>query len=279
MAQSYTNWEAIIVDDGSTDDSVAVIKEIIGEDERFTFIQRSENKGCGYTKRECAKHAKGEISGFLDPDDTILEDALQIMVDEHKDHPDVAIITSRYALVDMKLNFIENGSHGSAIPNDKSYLTFGKGALTAFASFKQQLYDKTEGIDPNMKRAVDQDLYYKMEEQGEHLFLDKVLYNYRIHENSISNNENLYKAEYWHFYAIMNAYKRRKRLGLKLDNFSQNYASEYASRYYLTRFRELKHSKKTTSKFYFIWKAIHASPFHQFKHKIKSLLLLILGRI
>ena len=70
--------------------------------------------------------------------------------------------------------FIENDSHSSAIPKNKSYLTYGLGALTHFATFKQIMYLKSGGINPSMKRAVDQDLYYRMEEQGGHLFLENL---------------------------------------------------------------------------------------------------------
>jgi len=178
LAQTYTNWEAIIVDDGSTDDSVAIIKQIIGDDSRFKILLNKENKGCGYTKNKCAELATGEISGFLDPDDALKPDALELMVALHKKFNDVAIITSKYELVDLEMNFIENGPHGGVIPENKSYLTYGKCVLTHFATFRQNKYKQTVRIDPKMKRAVDQDLYYKMEEQGQHLFLDKVLYRY-----------------------------------------------------------------------------------------------------
>ena len=87
-----------------------------------------------------------------------------------------------------------------------------------------------------MKRAVDQDLYYKLEEQGKHLFVDKVLYHYRIHENSISANENLYKAQYWHFYAMVKAYKRRKQFNLSIDNFTALQIKKLKSNYYFSRF-------------------------------------------
>lgn len=51
MAQTYPNWEAIIVDDCSTDDSVEQMRKIVGNDPRFKIFVNEENKGCGYTKR------------------------------------------------------------------------------------------------------------------------------------------------------------------------------------------------------------------------------------
>ncbi|TJY32894.1 glycosyltransferase family 2 protein [Pontimicrobium aquaticum] len=279
IQQTLNNWEVIIVDDASTDNSIDVIKELINDDKRFKFYQNKKNKGCGFTKRRCAELANGELLGFLDPDDALKPNALEVMVLAHNKFKNASIITSRYEIVDLQLNFLKEGVVGSKIPSGKSYLTFGKGALTAFATFKNEAYKKTNGIDPLMKRAIDQDLYYKLEEQGEHIFTDMILYLYRIHENSISCNDNLYKANYWHFYAINKAYKRRKKLKLEIDNFSKKYMSKYRSNYYLSRFEKLKFSKKHQAKFYFLGKAFFSNPSHKFILKFKSFLLLIIGRI
>lgn len=279
IQQTYTNWEVIIVDDASTDNSVSVIQQLVLQDNRFKLFQNKENEGCGFTKRRCAKRANGEVLGFLDSDDAIKPNALETMILAHKKFEGASIITSRYELVDLQLNFIKDGTIGSKVSSGKSYLTFGKGALTAFATFKNTAYIKTIGLDRLMKRAVDQDLYYKIEEQGEHQFLNKSLYLYRINENSISNNSNIYKAEYWQFYAINKAYKRRKKMKSKIDNFSKKYMRKYRSNYYLSRFEKLKSSKKYQAKFYFLGKSFFANPFHKFEIKFKSLLLLIVGRI
>jgi hypothetical protein len=67
-----------------------------------------------------------------------------------------------------------------------------------------------------MKRAVDQDLYLKLEEKGEVVFIPAALYLYRHNGNSISLNKNEYKAQAWHIYANSNACKRR---GLSLDDY------------------------------------------------------------
>jgi len=279
LPQTYTNWEVIIIDDGSTDDSVQVIKAIIGNDNRFKLFRNTENNGCGYTKNKCVEFSKGAVLGFLDPDDALTPNALQVMVSAHILYKEAAIITSKYEMVDLEMNFKSASLYGSDVPKGKSYLTHASGALTHFVTFKKKQYLQSVGIDPKMKRAVDQDLYYKLEEQGNHVFINKILYHYRIHENSISCNDNLYKAEYWHFYAINNAYKRRKKLKLNVDNFSKEYMSLYNSNYYLKRFAKLKFTKKVEAKFYFLGKAFLANPRHEFILKLKSSLLLIVGRI
>ena len=272
LNQDYQNWEVIIVDDCSTDDSIAVITDIISSDARFKLFSNPVNKGCGYTKNKCAQLASGSILGFLDPDDAITSDALTIMVEKHNDNPDAAIITSKYDLVDLDMNFRSLGSHGESLPLEKSYLTYGKGALTAFATFKNEFYLKTVGIDPKMTRAVDQDLYFKLEEQGKHFFIDKVLYHYRIHEKSISANQNLFKAQYWHFYAMIKAYERRRRFDLSAHNFTLLEIKKLKSNYYFSRFERAKSMQKFWSKYYFFCKSIQAFPRYNIKFKLKAIL-------
>lgn len=270
--QSYYNWEVIIVDDFSTDDSVEVIKQIIGDDIRFKLFLNKENRGCGFTKNKCAELATGEILGFLDPDDALKCDALKIMVEEHIQNKEVSIITSKFEIVDLNLKFIEIGKQGASIENGKSYLTDVQGKLTHFATFKKERYDATEGIDVTMKRAVDQDLYYKLEEQGGHLYIDRPLYMYRIHEGSISANENVYKAKYWHFYAMLAAYERRKSLNLKIDNFTKYQIKKIKSNYFMTRFERAKKMGRIFVKYHFLFKAIWIMPFYKLKYKLKSIL-------
>ena len=211
LNQTYPDWKVIIVDDGSNDNSIDVIKGIIGEDKRFKLFKNKKNKGCGYTKNRCANLANGVILGYLDPDDSIKNSALAEMINVHVAHPEVALVTSKYDKYDKQMNFVGECDHASAIPKGYSYLTYGSAALTHFASFKKDFFLKTSGLDIRMKRAVDQDLYFKLEEKGEHLFLDKPLYNYRLHPEGISQSNNVFSAERWHFYAKKKAFNRRRK--------------------------------------------------------------------
>ena len=274
IEQTYGDWEAIIVDDCSTDNSVELIKKIIKEDDRFKLYQNKKNRGCGYTKRKCAELAKGEILGFLDPDDSLVPEALEEMVNLHKSKPDVAIITSKYELVDEEMEYLRECDHGEPIPEDRSYLTFERGAMTHFATFKRRFYEQTDGIDAGMKRAVDQDLYFRLEERGASIFLDKVLYRYRIHSGGISQRKNLYKAQYWHFLAKMKAYGRRRSQDGQ-DNFSCEEVRQMKSVYFLQRFERSKLNRNFLSQFYFLVKSLKVAPSHKFKYKVKSLINLI----
>lgn len=222
--QSYTNWEIIIVDDRSTDNSTELYKSF-DDDGRIKVFVNDRNMGCGYTKRECVSYADGDICGFLDPDDVLAENAIQIMVAEHAKHPDASLINSTCYTTDEHLNVVSISPYGCSIPHDQTFLTFRKG-ITAFATFKKKSYERTEGIDPIMLRAVDHDLYYKLEEVGNVFFVNKPLYYYR--QNTSGNislgEENMLKAHAWDIYSMVNACKRR---GISIEDNALKYIDEF----------------------------------------------------
>ena len=222
--QSYHDWEIVIVDDCSTDNSVDVYKKLEGDDKIHVFFN-SSNMGCGYTKRKCVENANGDICGFLDPDDILTEDALQIMVTEYEKHPDASLINSTCYTTDENLNVVSVSPYGCSIPQNQTFLSYRKG-ITAFATFRKKCYEQTVGIDPIMLRAVDHDLYYKLEEVGSVYYIDKPLYYYR--QNTTGNislgEENMLKAHAWDIYSMVNACKRR---GISIEENALKYISEF----------------------------------------------------
>lgn len=210
--QTHDDWEAIIVDDCSTDNSFDIICKITNGDPRAKIFKNESNQGCGYTKRRCAELATADIFGFLDPDDTINENALELMRNEFQKNENAVLIYSKHKVCD---EFLVNSNMTYELKQVDSFDSMyfnSSGIISAFACFKKSAYRKTEGIDPYMLRAVDQDLYLKLYEVGEVVALNEYLYNYRIHSNGISTgnqSSNISLAIYWQWFAINSAAKRR----------------------------------------------------------------------
>ena len=216
-AQTYTHWEIVIVDDGSTDNSNELFVELV-EDQRIRVFRNEENRGCGFTKRKCLEEAKGEICGFLDADDRLTENALEVMVEAHKKHPECSLIYSQFYFSDPQLNIIAISEHQRSFSKGESFLTgHSTCAISQFATLKKSFYDKTEGMDGFLRIAEDVDLYLKLEEVGETLFLPMPLYYYRINTgNNVSLVEhNRNKSLGWDVIARAAACKRR---GLPIED-------------------------------------------------------------
>lgn len=220
LKQTYKNIEIIIVDDASTDNSLAIIKSKIKNIPPAKLILNSRNKGCGYTKNRCVQEAKGTICGFVDPEDTIAVNAVEVMINKHEENINASMVFSNYFHCNERLEIISlrKPKIKEGIVN---FSQLYERKINHFATFKRELYLTTEGIQKDLKRAVDQDLYIKLEEVGAVYYVDKNLYFYRYHDKGISAFGNNYKALYWYFQVKDKTCTRR---GLfKEDYFSDEY--------------------------------------------------------
>src|SRR5690606_14242377 len=79
VSQSYTNLEAVIVDDGSTDGSPALVEAIAATDGRCTVVTQP-NAGLGAARNTGVRHATGEFLAFFDSDDLLMPGAYEAMM-------------------------------------------------------------------------------------------------------------------------------------------------------------------------------------------------------
>lgn len=208
--QTYTNWEIILVDDVSIDDSRKLYKEL-EHDKRIHIYYNEQNQGCGFTKHRCAELANGELCGFLDPDDALTENALEVMALYHLSNENVSLLSSRFFYCDEELVVYDESSEKESLPIGMSFLEYQSAAVTHFVTYKNALYKKTNGINPFLLRAVDHDLYYLLEEVGDILFVNECLYFYRTNTGlNISLGDNYVKSVLWDFISMVDACKRRK---------------------------------------------------------------------
>jgi glycosyltransferase involved in cell wall biosynthesis len=244
LCQTYTNWEVILVDDASTDEFEEAIKPYVN-DPRIKVYHNKKNHGCGYTKRRCAKNSGGAILGFLDPDDSLTPEAIKTMVDAHTANPACSLIYSTHYICDETLTIKRIADYTRPLPPDSSYLLIGDGSIHHFVSFKKQSYDQTEGISANNKKAVDQDLYYLLEEAGNVLFIPQPLYYYRIHPGAISNAGQGKKATIAHYTIIEQACRRRIN-SIRSANLpgAARLIKKYRTRYYKIRILNSFRKKK-----------------------------------
>jgi glycosyltransferase involved in cell wall biosynthesis len=236
QVQTCTDWEVILVDDASTDDFEKIIAGWRW-DRRIRIFKNARNEGCGYTKRRCAELASGSLLAFLDPDDALTPGALAVMAEAHRQHPSCSLIHSTHYICDPELNVRRVADYPRALPPDTPYLLLSDGRVHHFATFRKASYRLTEGLSPLHRKAVDQDLYYKLEEVGKILFIDQPLYFYRIHAGSISNAGKERETSCAHYSIIMAACLRRMK--------NKEVKKIYRTRYYKVRifrsFRERRY--------------------------------------
>ncbi len=207
FAQTYNDWEIVIVDDGSTDNSKQIYEQHNNND-RIHIYYNEKNKGCTYTKWRLIEECHGDLFGFLDADDTLQPEALEVMVKAHSENPNAAIVSSRHYMCDAFMNR-QYESRLLHIPQGDSYLTNGDFQPEAFVTFKTSFYKQTQGLNNNNPYGDDQELLLLMEEVGKWVVLDKFLYNYRISDKSVSHGADNYICLYWNIVVYHQACIRR----------------------------------------------------------------------
>ena len=107
LAQNYDDFELIIVDDGSTDDSYFICKKYAEQDDRVKLIKK-KNAGVSSARYEGLKIAQGEYITFLDNDDVWLPDFLKFTIEIMNDETDIVVVSSDSVLSENIPSYIES---------------------------------------------------------------------------------------------------------------------------------------------------------------------------
>lgn len=186
--QTYENFEMIVVDDCSSDDSLEKIKELTRHDSRIKIFENEKNMGVGYTKRRCVELANGEVCGFVDPDDALTSTAIEDSMNAYQNKTIIATYSEIY-ICNEALNIKEKFKKTEKIKNRQLHFFNLNFEVAHFFTFKKSSYIETEGINAELSSAVDQDLYLKLYEKGDFEYIQKPLYLYRIHEKGVSQEQ------------------------------------------------------------------------------------------
>lgn len=201
QAQSFPNWEAIIVDDGSTDDTDKVAEGLLKKDPRIVYV-RQQNAGTSAAKNVGIRHARGDYIVFLDADDLLTANKLEAHVEHFKNNPHVDISYSRFRYFQdgdesslfTKLDLsskeewaaVIDGRYDAALP---VFLRGNNMAIHA-AMVRKSLVDRVGDFDTGMQALEDWDYWLRCILRGAHLaFLDdlQVLALTRVHKGSATH--------------------------------------------------------------------------------------------
>ncbi|HSN65370.1 MAG TPA: glycosyltransferase family 2 protein [Fusibacter sp.] len=196
LSQTVTHWEMIIVDDCSTDNSVEIIQSCVEKDSRIKLIELTRNSGAAVARNKAIEMAQGRYIAFLDSDDLWLPSKLekQLAFMQKNNYP---FIYTAYDKIDEEGEFF---GHVGAF--DKvNYFDMLKnpsiGCLTV-------IYDTNhfgKVYMPLIHKRQDFGLWLKLLKKTEHAYgLNKILAQYRVHNNSISANKIKAACHTWLLY-------------------------------------------------------------------------------
>jgi glycosyltransferase involved in cell wall biosynthesis len=192
LKQTYKNFEVLIVNDGTQDNSIELAKDIVKDDERFIFLEK-ENGGLSDARNYGINYAKGNYLTFLDSDDyydsCFLEKMLSKIIEEKADIVicDLILIKEDYTTIRYQLNSHKSSISGKDALLDISILNMAQNKL-----YKKELFDDTRYPVGYFyeDRATTYKLFYKSAKIS---FVNEVLFFYLQRENSITRVLNLQK--------------------------------------------------------------------------------------
>lgn len=193
LAQTYTNWELIIVDDCSTDDTDAVIRPYLADD-RIRYIKNEKNSGAAVSRNRALREAKGKWIAFLDSDDLWLPEKLEKQI-AFMEQNNCRFSYTNYIEIDE--NSVPNGRSVTGpkkITRHGMYNYCWMGCLTV-------MYDaETVGLVQiaDIKKNNDYAMWLKACKKADCYLLDEVLAKYRKRSGSISNH-GYTKLIKWHY--------------------------------------------------------------------------------
>ncbi len=197
ISQTYHNWEMIIVDDKSKDDSVSYIKDLIEEENRIKLIVLDVNAGAAKARNKALEVVKGRYIAFLDSDDIWMDNKLEKQLDFMQKN-DYAFAFTAY------IPFSEDGTEEYSVisvPLEIDYSGYCKNTIIGCLTV---MIDKEKTGDfkmPNIKSSHDMALWLLIMKRGFKAYgLNEVLAKYRL--VSTSNTSKKYKAvtDVWKVY-------------------------------------------------------------------------------
>ncbi len=215
LAQTYTDWQMIMCDDGSADDTYSIAEDYVKKyPDKFLLIKNEKNMGLNFTLNHCLSKADGEYIARMDGDDISLPTRFEKEVAFLDTHPEYAIVSTPMIFYD------ENGDWGESTliekPELRDYVFSAPVHSHAPCMIRRDAFLDVEGytVDEKLLRFEDYHLWFKLYAKG-----------YRGYNLS----EPLYKMQNDH-----NAFKRRtfssrmrgvyvQYVGFKLVNMPKKY--------------------------------------------------------
>ncbi len=202
LAQTFTDFEFIIVDDGSTDNTSKILNDYAAIDKRIKIIRNETNRGIPFSRNRGIQAARGTYIATMDSDDYSLPDRLAKSVRFMKEHSDVAAMTGNCAVLRPDMKTFPTPK--SNMPNDEYKIKHGPGFYEVDLLFYNNFYNVSSMFRRSFikkhniayrydyKSAEDYDFWFQFVKNGGKLAsLDDFVAYARFHS---TNSDEYYQA-------------------------------------------------------------------------------------
>lgn len=198
IKQTYKNWEMILVDDCSLDNTADIIKEYMKNDNRIKYIKLSSNSGAAVARNNALNKSRGRFIAYLDSDDLWDEQKLEKQINFML-HNNYAFTCTDYEKIDKCGKPLKK----IKIPKEVNYNLFLKNTIiqTVGVMVDTKITGKTLLIMPNVRRRQDAATWCQLLKNGYNCYeCPEILSYYRVVKNSLSSNKIKAIKMNWYWY-------------------------------------------------------------------------------
>lgn len=196
LTQTHQDWEMIIVDDGSTDNSMTKIKQYSQNDSRIKIILKT-NSGVSDSRNAGILISKGDFIAFLDADDVWLDANLENKIEylksnnAHAVYSDCEVIDENSNAKNILFKTKEKPTLDDILLLEGNYITAPSGTI-----FKKEVFNTIGLFDEKLSNNADQDIWIRLLANNfEIALLNNKLWKYRVHSNNMSSNIQLLEKD------------------------------------------------------------------------------------
>ncbi len=203
-SQTYANWELIVVDDGSTDDTQSIISQ--NRDSRIRYFYQ-KNAGVSAARNRGIEESRSPLIAFLDSDDLWVPEKLERQVHVMKQHPETGLLygqVGRYSISDSNRSEVEPLKGLMTVPE---LLNGPRTLFTSTVIVRRACLEQAGLFDTELHVGEDFDLFLRIAEKYPVFFLEGADTKMRIHpENTGGNVKKLYSGYLNFAQKMMKAY-------------------------------------------------------------------------
>lgn len=197
VKQTYQNWEMIIVDDCSSDNTKEIVEKYTSQDNRIKYYVLQENSGAAVARTKAMELSSGSYMAFLDSDDLWPENKLESQLNFMKEN-NYAFTCTDYEQIDEKNN------HLNKVIKTKEKTNYNGVLLSCPIGNSTVMYnvEKLGKFEvPNIRKRNDDALWLQILKKEKYVYgMPNVLMQYRVRNNSISSNKVDLIKYHWYLY-------------------------------------------------------------------------------
>ena len=189
LGQTYPNWEAVVLDDGSTDGSADIVRKYAARDSRIRLVEQA-NAGQNAAVNACYRELRGDVICLLDSDDVFYPTKLACVVATLRQQPECGVVTHYAAVIDadgkpLRVTLNSRLDHGWLAPT-----AFERGGCvyvptTSCMGFRREVIDALMPMPAEQRRDADGYLGMAAQFLSPFAVVDQKLAGYRVHGSNM----------------------------------------------------------------------------------------------